>query len=318
MPVVIAVVAQKGGVGKTTTATNLAAAIAGQYQLRVLVIDLDPQRDSTKLLLGMGALPELTIQEVLWEPRPAGEVMVPVPASPDLLLVPGSRELARVEKDVSPAEWEAIAQDARQTLIGGVPPDIDVVVIDTPPSLGLWMQCALASADGYLVVGEASVLGASAIAELLETASVVAEHLNPGLRRLGIVINNVRPTQVDASFVASYEERFGSEVLARLPQRTQVKEAALLATPIEFYGGAPSDVRAIYRDLGLRVLTKLGVPRRARRASGVRGARSTGVVATPAAGNPVEAVAPRNRQSALGGEAATIPAMRDAAVAREG
>ena len=292
MPVVVAVVAQKGGVGKTTTATNLAAAIAGQYQLRVLVIDLDPQRDSTKLLLGAGAAPELTIQDVLWEPRPAGEVMVAVPSSPELFLVPGSRELARVEKDVSPGEWEAIAQDARQTLIGGVPPEVDVVVIDTPPSLGLWMQCALASADGYLVVGEASVLGASAIAELLETAGVVSEHLNPGLRRLGIVVNNVRPTQVDASFVASYDERFGPDVLARLPQRTQVKEAALLATPIEFYGGAPSDVRAIYRDLALRVLTKLGVSRRARGSGAARFGRPPDP-AVPLNAGPPPTVTPR-------------------------
>ena len=296
MTAVLAVVAQKGGVGKTTTATNLAAAMAGQYALRVLVIDLDPQRDSTKLLLGMGALPEQTIQEVLWEPRPAGEVMVATPSCPDLFIVPGSRELSRVEKDVSPAEWESIAQDARQTLIGGVPDDIDVVVIDTPPSLGLWMQCALASADGYLMIGEASVLGASALAELLETASVVAEHLNPGLRRLGIVVNNVRPTQVDASFVASYEEQFGGEVLARLPQRTQVKEAALVAVPIEFYGGAPSDVRAIYRDLASRVLTKLGVRRKARHTTGGRakgGARAaTNDEATG------DGVAPRNAPSA--------------------
>ena len=299
MPAVLAVVAQKGGVGKTTTATNLAAAIAGQYALRVLVIDLDPQRDSTKLLLGTAALPEQTIQEVLWEPRPAGDVMVPTPTCPDLFIVPGSRELARVEKDVSPAEWESIAQDARQTLIGGVPDDIDVVVIDTPPSLGLWMQCALASADGYLMIGEASVLGASALAELLETASVVAEHLNPGLRRLGIVVNNVRPTQVDASFVASYEEQFAGEVMARLPQRTQVKEAALVAVPIEFYGGAPSDVRAIYRDLASRVLVKLGVRRKARHTTGRgRGAPGGG----GSADRPDGAVAPRNSARGTTGE----------------
>jgi MinD-like ATPase involved in chromosome partitioning or flagellar assembly len=58
------------------------------------------------------------------------------PFHPDLLVVPGSGELAHDEKHVGPAQWDEIAQDARQTLIGGVPADVDVVVIDTPPSLG--------------------------------------------------------------------------------------------------------------------------------------------------------------------------------------
>jgi hypothetical protein len=147
-------------------------------------------------------------------------------------------------------------------------------------------------------------LGASALAELLETAAVVSEHLNPGLRRLGIVVNNVRPTQVDASFVASYEEQFAGEVMARLPQRTQVKEAALVATPIEFYGGAPSDVRAIYRDLASRVLVKLGVRRKARHAVGAgRASRTSRVAAatgdsgagTDGLGASGRDVAPRNQ-----------------------
>ena len=213
MPRVIAVATQKGGVGKTTTATNLAAAIVGQYALRVLVLDLDPQCDATALLLGHTAAAPATIREVLWEPRPAGEAMVPSPVHPDLFVVPGSGELAHDEKHVGPSQWDEIAQDARQTLIGGVPDDVDVVVIDTPPSLGLWLHCALAAADGYILLGEAGVLSARGMGAFLDTADQVAQNINPDLQRLGVVINNVRPTAEDEGFVQMYRRRFPSEVL---------------------------------------------------------------------------------------------------------
>ena len=170
---VIAVVTQKGGVGKTTTATNLAAAVVGQYALRTLVLDLDPQCDATALLLGHTAQARATIRDVLWEPRPAGQAMTPSPFHPDLLVVPGSGELAHDEKHVGPAQWDEIAQDARQTLIGGVPADVDLVVIDTPPSLGLWLHCALSAADGYVLVGEPGILSARGMGAFLETADRV-------------------------------------------------------------------------------------------------------------------------------------------------
>jgi cellulose biosynthesis protein BcsQ len=86
--------------------------------------------------------------------------MVPSPVHSDLFVVPGSGEFAHDEKHVGPSQWDGIAQDARQTLIGGVPHDVDIVIIDTPPSLGLWLHCALAAADGYSLLGEAGVLSA--------------------------------------------------------------------------------------------------------------------------------------------------------------
>ena len=261
---VIAVVTQKGGVGKTTTATNLAAAIVGQYALRTVVLDLDPQCDATALLLGHTAAVRTTIRDVLWEPRPAGEVMTGSPFHPDLLVVPGSGELAHDEKHVGPAQWDEIAQDARLTLIGGVPADVDVVVIDTPPSLGLWLHCALSAADGYILVGEPGILSARGMGAFLETADRVTQHINPDLQRLGVVVNNVRPTAEDEGFVAMYAQQFGAEVLAVIPQRTAIKEAARLATPIEFFAGAPPDAKRSYREVAARVLDRLGVERRPR------------------------------------------------------
>jgi hypothetical protein len=98
----------------------------------------------------------------------------------------------------------------------------------------------------------------------LETADRVTQHINPDLQRLGVVVNNVRPTAEDEGFVAMYTQQFGGEVLAVIPQRTAIKEAARLATPIEFFPGAPPDAKRSYREIAARVLDHLGVKRRAR------------------------------------------------------
>ncbi len=297
---VLAVVTQKGGVGKTTTATNLAAAVAGQYALRTLVLDLDPQCDATALLLGHQAPADgarATIRDVLWEPRPAGEVMVVSPFHPDLFVVPGSGELAHDEKHVGPAQWDEIAQDARQTLIGGVPKNVDLVIIDTPPSLGLWLHCALSAADGYVLIGEPGILSARGMGAFLETADRVAQHINPDLRRLGVVVNNVRPTAEDEGFVSMYTQQFGDEILAVVPQRTAIKEAARVATPIEFFPAAPPDARRCYRDVAARVLTQLGVPRRARpRTAGPPVVRHNGTQNASPTASPAAPRAPRSRR----------------------
>ena len=261
---VIAVSTQKGGVGKTTTATNLAAALTAHHGLRTLVFDLDPQADATSVLLGHQAEIGATIREVLWAPRPAGDVMVPSACHPDLLVIPGCGELASDEKHVTPQQWEEIAQDAQQTLLGGIPDDIDVVVIDTPPSLGLWMHCALAAADGYVLIGVPSMLSARGMGRFIETAEKVRDQINPNLRRLGVVVNNVRPVAEDDGYVEMFRERFGSELLAVIPQRTATNEAISRAIPVEFYADAPPDVRGLYRDIAGILLQKLGVPRKSR------------------------------------------------------
>jgi chromosome partitioning protein len=251
-------------VGKTTTATNLAAALVGQYELRVLVLDLDPQCNATQLLLGHAVRPPATIRDVLWEPRPAAEVMIASPQHPDLLVVPGSRLLAADEKNVTPAQWNEIAQDARQTLLGGVPADVDLVVIDTPPSVGLWLHCGLAASDGYILVVGADNLSATGASDFLETAEKVRQHLNPDLQRFGLVVNNVRPTVEDEGWVDGYRDAFGADLLAVVPQRNQIKVAQNYATAVEFFAGAPADARTCYREIAASVLTRLGIEHRSR------------------------------------------------------
>lgn len=263
MPRVLAVCTQKGGVGKTTTATNLAAAMVGQYKLKVLVYDLDPQRNTTRVLFGRDSEPRVTIKEMLWQPLAVDEVMQQTALHPDLYVVAGSAELAVTEKHVDAAQWDEIAQEARQTLVGGIPDDIDVVIIDTPPSLGLWLHCALSAADSYLLVGEPAVFSLEGIADFLNTADHVTSNINPELRRAGLVVNKVRPTAAHTQFIHMYQSQFEGELVATIPLRASVEEASLYH-PVEFFAGAAPDARAAYRQLAIDMLKHLGVSRKAR------------------------------------------------------
>jgi chromosome partitioning protein len=136
MALVLAVANQKGGVGKSTTAVNLAATFTAQYGLRTLVIDMDGQCNATAALMGMDWQPEHTIKDVLWDPRAISEVMVPTRHDERLLIVAGSPELSYFEKSIEPHVWDDIVQEARATLLNGLPDDVDVVILDTPPTLG--------------------------------------------------------------------------------------------------------------------------------------------------------------------------------------
>jgi chromosome partitioning protein len=320
MPPVLTVACQKGGVGKTTTATNLAAAIVGQYNLRVLVLDLDPQCNATQLLLGHAERPPATIRDVLWEPRPAGEVMLASSQHPDLLVVPGSRMLAADEKNVTPAQWNEIAQDARQTLLGGVPPDVDLVIIDTPPSVGLWLHCGLAASDGYVLVVGADNLSATGASDFLETAERVRQHLNPDLQRFGIVVNNVRPTVEDEGWVDGYREAFGADVLAIVPQRNQIKVAQNYSTAVEFFAGAPQDARTCYREIGVAVLQRLGIEGRARAPFGPEPEEPSTAPSAPAVAPATRNARRRSAQSPASTEpvAAQAPASSPTSAGRAG
>ncbi len=273
---VIAVATQKGGVGKTTTTVNLAGALVNQYQLRVLVIDLDPQCDATALLLGHGATPDATVRDVLWVPRPAGDVMMRSPVHPDLYVVAGSSSLAGDEKHIDASTYDAILQDARQTLVGGVPDAVDLVLIDTPPSLGLWMQCGLAAADAYILMGEPGALGTRGMGQFLDTADHVRTEINPGLTRLGVVINNVRATSGDEAFINMLQGEFLNEVLSVVPQRGAVRDASAEGVPVEFFPGARPELRRCYRELGATVLRRLGLRPRPRTEPAGRGDRGGG------------------------------------------
>jgi chromosome partitioning protein len=263
----ISLALQKGGVGKTTCAINLAGALAGHYGLNTLLLDFDGQTNATTTLLGRHYASRGDVWSVLYAGEPIEQVMLQAPQHPRLFVVPGSPELAYWEKKLSEEQWDALVREGRRILRERVPDGIDVVVIDTPPSLGLWLQVAIAASDGVVLVVQPHEYSADGIRDLMRTVQAVQDKINPDLVIDGLIVNGVRPTTGEhAAWVDEYRRQFGAAVLEPpLLERIVIAEAQRLKTPLEFYGGrGAAEARGWFREIAGTLVQRTGLRRSGR------------------------------------------------------
>jgi len=248
---------QKGGVGKTTTAVNLAASLS-QHGSRVLVVDLDPQGNASTALDVEHHVGRESVYNALVEERPLSEIVTEVEGIPGLFCVPATIDLAGAEIELVPM----VARESRLTrAIEQLDmSNLDYVLIDCPPSLGLLTLNALVAAEEVLIPIQCEYYALEGLEQLLRTVELVRGHLNGRLRISTILLTMYDGrTRLATQVAEDVRSHFGDVVLQSIiPRSVRVSEAPSYGQTVITYDPASSGAIAYSeaaRELAYRSVT---------------------------------------------------------------
>jgi chromosome partitioning protein len=240
---IITIANQKGGVGKTTTAVNMAASLA-MHGARVLVVDLDPQGNASTALDVDHHSGITSVYNVLVDDQPLASVVRQVSGFPELYCAPAAIDLAGAEIELVPL----VAREARlaRALSGYDASELDYILIDCPPSLGLLTVNALVAAPEVLIPIQCEYYALEGLEQLLRTVELVRSHLNPRLAVTTILLTMYDARTRLASQVADeVREHFGAVVLGSvIPRSVRVSEAPSYGQSVMTYDPGSTGAQA--------------------------------------------------------------------------